>query len=134
MESAIVLQFPAMSRNLDLESLPNRIRFWRLQRGHTLKELSAITGIAFGHLAKLETGVRELNMARLERIAQALDVPPADLLPLAFGGLSPRERMLVDTYRDVPDGLRKSLEAVAESQQPFRGQPEVVPLGTRKAS
>lgn len=128
MPSAVVLNFPCMENDRPDPALPNRIRFWRVKRKLTLKGLAGTLGMSHGHLANLERGLRELNVATMERIAKALGVSAADLLRESDGGLSERERLIVETYREVPEAMRRSLDAVAESQQPFRGSDEVRPL------
>lgn len=130
-----VLLFPAM--NAEARPSPpmtNRLREWRVARGMTLEQLGKKIGLTKGHLSKMELGQRELTLAWMERIATELGVDPADLLNLDSGGLSPAERRIIATYREVPAALRASLDAVTEGQQPYRGQGEVAPFGTRKSA
>ncbi len=125
-----------------MENLPNRVRYWRKQRGMTLKEAAGKIGTAFGHLQRIETGARELSTGWMRRIADVFEVTPADLLSLEDGGLEPSERRIVDTRREIPTPHRHSIDAVTEAQQSFRGAPELVPLqpsedeppGTRKTA
>lgn len=120
--SGSVLEFPAMGGPPIPEAdLPNRIRALRKAAGQTLQQLAPLANISFHHLAKIETGERELTHPVMVRIAAALGVPIADLLLPAEGGLTEHERRLIDTYRQVPPAARAALDAVAESQQPFRG-------------
>ena len=120
--SARVLQFPPMGgKQIPEAMLPNRIRVLRKAAGKTLQQLAPGAGISFHHLAKIETGERELTHPVMERVAAALGVPVADLLLPQEGGLTEHERRLIDTYRQVPPAARAALDAVAESQQPFRG-------------
>ena len=109
----------------DDSDLPNRIRLLRKARGLTLADLAPRAGMTNGHLQKLEVGERELTLPVMERIAAAMSVSVADLLPSALGGLNEKERHIIDTYREVPSYARSAIEGVAESQQPWRGQPEV---------
>ncbi|MAY78584.1 MAG: hypothetical protein CL802_13595 [Citromicrobium sp.] len=130
--SAVVLQFPSMGQHRkDLSNLPNRVRYWRLERGMTLKEAAAQIGTAFGHLQRIETGARELSTVWMRKIATVFDVTPADLLSIEDGGLDPKERRIVETRRQIPEAHRQSIDAVAEAQQPFRGAAEMVPLRLR---
>lgn len=131
--SGEVLQFPTVDNSEALAGLPNRIRFWRLKRGYTLKQLASKSGITFAHISKTELGQRELTKLIMERLSQALDVCEADLLAEADGGLTEAERELIRTYREIPAPMRAAIDAVAESQQPFRGLGEVVGLTHRKA-
>jgi transcriptional regulator with XRE-family HTH domain len=117
-----------------LDSLPNRVREWRLKRGFTLKALAADARLAFAHLSKIELGQRELTQEAMDRLALALGCLPADLLATDRGGLTEQERYLVETYRQVPAAGRAAINAVAESQQAWRGAPEVVDLVPRTAT
>lgn len=127
-----VLLFPAMATPQD--QCPNRIRELRKARGLTLDALGHAAGISKQHLSKIEVGERELTVAWLQRLARPLGVPPADLLPFDLGGLDAAERKLVQTRREVPEAARLALDAVAESQQPFRALGEVVALPQRKTA
>ena len=55
-----------------------RIRYWRKQRGWTLKELSARCGIAFQLLSDYEIGRIDAPSSKLGLIAQALGVQVGD--------------------------------------------------------
>lgn len=123
-----VVKFPVMPKLIPSENLPNRLRWWRLRRGLTQAELAPRLNISPGHLANLERGDRELTVPVLDRLAKELQCTVADLLLTSQGGLTEDERRLIETYREVPEGSRNAIAAVAESQQAFRGAPEVVPL------
>lgn len=128
---ADVLYFPSMARfgpRPEGTPRPNRIMERRKEAGLTMEQLAGRVNITRGHLSNLENGKRELTWPVMERIAAALDVLPADLLNPTDGGLSEVERFLINTYREVPEAMRKAFNAVAESQQPFRGASEVVGL------
>lgn len=63
--------------------MTSRLRELRRARGFTLAELAALcdpptTAVTIG---RLETGMRKLTVPWLERLATALGVEPADLLP-----------------------------------------------------
>ena len=102
--SAAVLQFPTMAKR---EDLPNRVREWRARRDLKLKDLAPKVGVSVSHMSKIEG---------LRKAAAFL-----------------RERRLIDTYREIPAPMRAAMDAVAESQQPFRGFGEIEDLAQRKA-
>ncbi|RVQ67674.1 XRE family transcriptional regulator [Croceicoccus ponticola] len=87
-------------------SPPNRVREIRKIRNMTLTELSARIGMAHGHLAKIERGLRDLNHQWSVRIARELSVLPADLMTTGDGGLTDTERRIIDTYRRSPESWR----------------------------
>lgn len=126
--TARILQFPVMDKSEPDRKFPNRLRELRKAQGWTLKQLGEKTGIIYTQLQKLETGEQPLRDHYMERIAPVLGVKPADLLNFDDGGLSPEERALIDTYREIPRALRRSFDSLRESHQPFRGAGEIVPL------
>lgn len=130
--TAVILHFPAMPRSSD--PLPNRIREQRKARGLTLKQLGPLINLHFTAVGKLERGESALTQYWMEKIAEALQVQPADLLPVAEGGLTADERQLVDTYREIPAPLRETFDALRERHQKYRGAPEVVPLPDRHSA
>jgi phage repressor protein C with HTH and peptisase S24 domain len=64
-----------------LNSPPNRIRELRLARGLGQEGLAAIIGAAHTDIGRWERGDRPVKVDKLKRIAAALGVSPADLLP-----------------------------------------------------
>jgi DNA-binding XRE family transcriptional regulator len=62
-----------------LLSNENPIRVWRKQRGLTLAELGARTGLGKGYLSDLERGRRSGTLATLRAIAKTLNVDLDDL-------------------------------------------------------
>lgn len=107
---------------------PNRVREIRNLRGLTLKQLSEITGLFFTQIAKLETGERPGKDFEFRAIADALGVTPADLLRFDEGALSDEERLMVDTYRDLPPAMKRAIDAMITSQQDQREGAGVEPL------
>lgn len=129
--SADVLFLRAMPKVVKFDA-PNRVRELRKAAKLTLGQLGDLIGTTATHVARLEKGERDLGYGWMRAIARALKVSPADLLNDSDGGLSPQERELVDTVREVDERARKAIFSVAESQQPYRGEPEVLPLNPTK--
>lgn len=132
MRSAAVLQFPPMARTERStgkpDTTPNRVRYWRKRLGMTMEELAEKVGLHFTHLGKIERGERDLNQQWMVRIAEAMEVEPADLLLLEDGGLSDEERDLVNIYRHIPASLRTAFDALRESHRQFIGSGELIQL------
>ncbi len=61
--------------------LPNRIRELRDRRQMTQEELAAAIGTSKMQVSRLERGERRLTQSWMERIAAALQIHPAELLP-----------------------------------------------------
>lgn len=130
--SAVVLNFPAMKKTDD--DLPIRMRYWRKQRGLTLKEVAEAMGCTEQTAQRYETGTRTTTLEVLARIARALDVEVADLLPASLNSLAvnEREHKLLRAYRAAPDFGRRNLEVLAESMSDY--SPEPVDLGAARAT
>ncbi|MBB4268123.1 helix-turn-helix domain-containing protein [Roseospira visakhapatnamensis] len=60
---------------------PNRIREWREVRGLSRRALAELIGCHESQIVKLEAGERSLNTRWMSRLALALEVAAADLLP-----------------------------------------------------
>ena len=58
-----------------------RLRFWREQAALTQAELAAKAGITQTHLSRIERGEIQPRPATIRRLAEALGVRPADLMP-----------------------------------------------------
>jgi transcriptional regulator with XRE-family HTH domain len=56
------------------------LRFYRLDTGLTLREVSERTGVSISHLSDIERGQSNITVETLKRIGKGLDVSPADLL------------------------------------------------------
>ena len=67
-------------RVLDPDSLPNRIRELRLERGITLERLAEEVGLSPEYISRLEKGERNLAVKHFKAFADALQVPESQLL------------------------------------------------------
>ena len=119
MVKAVVLQFPPMAKREHIYHGPNRTREFRKRAKLTLKQAAPLVGLSWTHLARIETGERELNTIWMERLAKAFGCAPADLLPFEMGGLSEQERHVVETLRALPEAARAGILALVESQRQF---------------
>lgn len=130
--SAVVLNFPTMKKTDD--DLPIRMRYWRKQRGLTLKEVADRMGCTEQTAQRYETGTRTTTLEVLARIARALDVEVADLLPASLNSLAvnDREQQLLRAYRAAPDFGRHNLEVLAESMSQY--SPEPADLDAQRAT
>jgi transcriptional regulator with XRE-family HTH domain len=91
---------------------PNRLRALRDSRGLTLQQVAADAGMHVKTLARYETGERQLKTRVLERLAAALDVPPAQLLNSVDPVADAQEQELLALFRAAsPDGRERLLGA-----------------------
>lgn len=63
-----------------LITLAENIKYYRSQLAITQEELAKMAGINRSYLAGIEAGQRNTSIKTLEKLANALEVSPADLL------------------------------------------------------
>lgn len=91
-----------------------RIRRFRLLRGITQKALAECLGVSAQQLQKYENGINKISAARLQRVAQVLNIPVINFYETAsnLDGLSINEetRSLLISFEAIPSlRLRKML-------------------------
>src|SRR5436189_6114987 len=64
-----------------LSQIGNRVRTRRVSMGWTLREIADRSGVSSRFLSDLESGKRNISVARLADVARALDVPLISLMP-----------------------------------------------------
>jgi transcriptional regulator with XRE-family HTH domain len=104
-----------------------RVRERRLEKGMSQAELSKHLGVTFQQIQKYENGVNRIGSGRLQRIAEALDVPVAHFFRSSgktpAGGPSPADDLaiegagrLLQAYRRIADNeSRRALLQIAKS-------------------
>ena len=109
-----------MPKKVEFEA-PNRIRQFREARKLTLEQLTDAmdkdVAISLVQLARLERGDNALTYNTLSKISKALEVLPADLLLLSDGGLTQRERMMIEVYRSTTEAHRLMVDALINACQ-----------------
>lgn len=106
---------------------PNRIRELRLAEGLSQQALADRIGVSKVTISDLELGKMKLDTNYMRRIAGALGVQAADLLPLSDnpGALSADERRLIEQFREATEDQREQLRRVADVLAPLgKGDPE----------
>lgn len=106
-----------------MHDAPNRIRELRLEAGLSQQALGDAVGTSKMTISDLERGSMQLTVDYMRRIALALGVVPADLLPPSDnpGGLSIEERELIERLRAATPEQREQLHKVADVIAPFQG-------------
>ncbi|MFS0866852.1 helix-turn-helix domain-containing protein [Microbacterium sp. 179-B 1A2 NHS] len=56
------------------------LRDFRLQKGHTLRQVSGRASVALGYLSEVERGQKEASSEILAAVAEALDVPISTIM------------------------------------------------------
>ena len=102
---------------------PNRIRELRLAAGLSQQALGDRVGVSKVTVSDLERGNMKLDTEYMRRFALALDVLPADLLPLSDNpvALSPDERRLIEQLREASEEQRDQVRKVADVIAPWHG-------------
>jgi transcriptional regulator with XRE-family HTH domain len=97
----------------------NRISELRKARGLTLKRLAELVGTSNQQISHLEKGRRRLTLDWMERIAEALECHPSELL---IGGTQLRnekERAMVELFRGLSEEQQEAfLKATAALAKP----------------
>lgn len=63
-----------------LDRFAENLRAARSRRQLTQEQLAYASGVTSGEISRMERGIREPRITTLVRLADALEVPPADLL------------------------------------------------------
>ncbi len=81
--------------------IKNNIRELRKKKGLTQQQLAKKLGISQVHLGRLETNARSMDLEQVEKIAEALEVKPFDILPTEWQPeeISPEEREILRMIR-----------------------------------
>lgn len=108
-----------------MDQAPNRIRELRMaagDKGWSQQRLADAIGVSKVTISDLEKGAMQLTQDYMRRIARALDVLPADLLPLSENpdALTAEERQLIRQMRAANEEQREQLRKVADVIAPFR--------------
>ncbi|WP_298175063.1 helix-turn-helix transcriptional regulator [Novosphingobium sp.] len=117
-----------------MDQAPNRIRELRLEAGLSQQSLGDAVGVSKMTISDLERGNMVLTLDYMRRIARALGVNAADILPPEDNpeALSIEERQLIDQYRAADEGQREQLQKVADVLAPFRHTPYVAQVKPRR--
>ena len=91
------------ARKASQTSIGQRLRMMRLARGLTLRQVEQSTGIGVSHLSQIENNLRNVNVAKLQALANCLGCSVADFFPRS-GDPEPeflRAKPLTPTQRGV---------------------------------
>lgn len=100
---------------------PNRIRFWRQQKGWTLQQLAEAAATTRAQIDKLERGTRRLTVDWMVRLAAPLGCDPRSLMNvtgLAEAAQRPLERPSLPVYA-LRSKRNCAVRAAATSTAPF---------------
>jgi transcriptional regulator with XRE-family HTH domain len=72
---------PQLQQELVLKRFGSRVRAIRTQRGLSQEGLAYRSGLDRSYMGGVERGERNLSVWNICRIANALDIPPGELMP-----------------------------------------------------
>lgn len=90
------------------------LRSQRMQRGLTLREVSADARVSLGYISEIERGQKEASSELLGSLCSALDVPLSDVLSDVSLAVAREERALVMANRPIPV-VRRAGDVVASA-------------------
>ncbi len=111
--------------------MENRIRELRKARGLTLKRMAELLGTSNQQISHLEKGRRRLTLDWMERIAEALECHPSDLLIGGSHLRNERERAMIELFRGLSEEQQEAfLKATAALAKPVENasKPAVVSM------
>ena len=85
------------------------LRSERMQRGMTLREVSAEARVSLGYISEIERGQKEASSELLASLCSALDVPLSEVLSEVSDAVALEEAALAMQLEDV--GLETSIDA-----------------------
>jgi len=96
------------------KSVGKNIRTLRHQRGWSQEDVANRLGISIPAFSKIETGVTDINLSRLEQIANIFEITVAQILSIEEGevdltpsNLSIAQKKLVDRESEIASLQRK---------------------------
>jgi len=78
-----------------------RVRELRKLKKLTQEDLGNMVGMSQPQIGRIESGISDMTLEQMEKIAQALGVEPFELLPLEWQPkqITPAERQLLDMIK-----------------------------------
>ena len=111
-----------------MQTIGQRLKEWRKQKGLTISEISAKTGLSTGGLSAYERDEKQIGSKSLLALQSEYQIDIAWILTgKKIDNLTPEERILVEKYRSCSTkGKDRIQETAEEMQQLYPGTPEGV--------
>lgn len=107
--------------NKAVNSVGNNIRTLRHQRGWSQEDVANRLGISIPAFSKIETGITDVNLSRLEQIANIYEINVVQLLGLGltesekqYSSMSAAQKKLNAREAEIADLQRKVIELYEE--------------------
>ena len=110
--------------------MDNRMTELRKATGLTIQRLAELVGTSNQQISHLEKGHRRLTLEWMERIAEALECHPSDLLSGGTRLENDRERAMIELFRGLSDEQQEAfLQATAALAKPIEKDEEKLKSG-----
>lgn len=107
--------------NKAINSVGNNIRTLRHQRGWSQEDVANRLGISIPAFSKIETGITDVNLSRLEQIANIYEITVVQLLGLGltesekqYSSMSAAQKKLNAREAEIAELQRKVIELYEE--------------------
>jgi len=111
----------ALINNKAVNSVGNNIRTLRHQRGWSQEDVATRLGISIPAFSKIETGITDVNLSRLEQIANIYEISVVQLLGLGltetekqYSSMNAAQKKLTERESEIADLQRKVIELYEE--------------------
>jgi len=106
----------------NMKTLGKKIRLLRHQKGWSQEDVAKRLDISIPAFSKIETGITDINLSRLEQIAVLFEMPVVELLTFSdsdqdqkfFNELESVNKKLMDRETEVIDLQKKVIELFEE--------------------
>ncbi|MBS7563695.1 helix-turn-helix transcriptional regulator [Mucilaginibacter sp. Bleaf8] len=111
----------ALINNKAVNSVGNNIRTLRHQRGWSQEDVATRLGISIPAFSKIETGITDVNLSRLEQIATIFEISVVQLIGLGltesekqYSSMNAAQKKLTERESEIADLQRKVIELYEE--------------------
>lgn len=107
--------------NKAVNSVGSNIRTLRHQRGWSQEDVATRLGISIPAFSKIETGITDVNLSRLEQIATIFEISVVQLIGLGltesekqYSSMNDAQKKLTERESEIADLQRKVIELYEE--------------------
>ncbi|WP_158826526.1 helix-turn-helix domain-containing protein [Mucilaginibacter lacusdianchii] len=111
----------ALINNKAVNSVGNNIRTLRHQRGWSQEDVATRLGISIPAFSKIETGITDVNLSRLEQIATIFEISVVQLVGLGltesekqYSSMNAANKKLSERETEIAELQRKVIELYEE--------------------
>lgn len=116
---------PYCENGENMESIGERLKHWRKERGLTLTEISAKTGLSTGGLSAYERDEKQIGSKTLLALWREYNINISWILTgeIEHAELAPEEQYLIDIYRRADDRGKRTILRLVQGEDQEAGPP-----------